>query len=73
MEEHITCDHTCQPRLRGEVALNEEVIFLIVNDLAKVFVVNSAALYIKLGRPGCEVGVPRVPTVSVPKVPRQPF
>jgi len=59
--------------LRGEVALNAEVIFSIVNDLAKVFVVNSAALYIKIGRPGYEVGVQRVPTLSVPKVPRQPF
>jgi len=46
--------------LRWEVALNEEVIFSIVNDLAKAFSANSAALYIKMGRPGCEVGVPRV-------------
>jgi len=53
--------------------VNEEVIFSIVNDLAKAFAVNSAALYIEMGRPGCEVGVPRVPTLSVPKVPRQPF
>jgi len=59
--------------LRGEVVVNEEVIFSIVNDLAKAFAVNSAALYIEMGRPGCEVGVPRVPTLSVPKVPRQPF
>jgi len=34
--------------LRGEVALNEEVIFSIVNDLAKDFPINSAALYIKI-------------------------
>ena len=34
--------------LRGEVALNEEVIFSIVHDLAKAFPVNSAALYIKI-------------------------
>ena len=59
--------------LRGEVALNEEVIFSIVNDVAKAFAVNPAALYIKMGRPGCEVGVPRVPTLTVPNVPRQPF
>jgi len=59
--------------LRGEVALNEQVIFSIVNDLAKGFAVNSTALNNKMGRPGCEVGVPRVPTLSVPKVPRQPF
>jgi len=55
------------------VALNEKVIFLIENDLAKAFAVNSAALYIKMGRPGCEVGVPWVPTLTVPTVPRQPF
>jgi len=61
------------PGLRGEAALNEKVIFSIVNDLAKAFSVNSAALYIKMGCPGCEVGVPRVPTLSVPKVPRQSF
>ena len=61
------------PGLRGEAALNEKVIFSIGNDLAKAFAVNSAALYIKIGRPGCELGVPRVPTLSVPKVPRQPF
>ena len=54
--------------LRGEVAQNEEVIFSIVNDLAKAFAANSAALYIKMGRPECEVGLPMVPTLSVPKV-----
>jgi len=59
--------------LRGEVALNEKVICSIVIDLAKALAVNSAALYVKMGRPGCEVGVPRVPTLSVPKVPRQTF
>jgi len=47
--------------LRGEVALNEGVIFLIVNDLVKAFAVNSAALYIKMGRPGCEVSHPVCP------------
>ena len=51
--------------LRGEVAPNEEVLFSILNDFAKAFAVNSAALYIKIGRPECEVGDP--------KVPRQPF
>jgi len=59
--------------ISGEVTLNEEVIFSIVNDLAKAFAVNSAALYIKMGRPGCEVGVPKVPNLIFPKVPRQPF
>jgi len=59
--------------LREEVSLNEEVIFSSVNDLGKAFTVNSAALYIKMGCPRCEVGVPRVPTLSAPKVPRQPF
>jgi len=49
------CDHTCQPGLRGGVALNGEVIFLIVNDLAKAFAVNPEALCIKMGHPGCEL------------------
>ena len=40
------------------MALNEEVLFSIVNDLAMAFAVNSAVVYIKLGRPGCEVGGP---------------
>jgi len=59
--------------LREEVAPNEEVILSIVNDLAKAFIVKSAAWYFKMGRPEYEVGVPRVPTLFVPKVPRQPF
>jgi len=42
-----------------QVSLDEEVIFSIVNDLAKAFENNSAALYIKMGSPGCEVGVPK--------------
>ena len=58
--------------LRGDVALNEEVFFSILNGLTKAFAVNSAALYIETGRPVCEVGVSRVPTLSVPMVPRQP-
>jgi len=59
--------------LSVQVALNEKEILSIVNDLQLSFVDNSAALYIEMGRPGCEVGVPRVPTLSVPKVPKQPF
>jgi len=47
--------------LRMQDVLNEKVIFSITNDFAKAFADNSAALYIKMGRPGCEVGVPRGP------------
>ena len=64
------CDHIWVKRVSGSKWGSN---FLIVNDLAKAFAVNSAALYIKIGRPGCEVGVPRVPTLSVSKVPRRPF
>ena len=49
------------------MALNKEVIFSIVNDLAKAFTDNSATSYIKMGRPGCVVGVPSVPTPICPK------
>ena len=59
--------------LRGEVALNEEVLFSIVNDLAMTFAVNSAVLYIKVGRPGCEVGVPKVPSHTYPQNMRLSF
>jgi len=59
--------------LRGEVALNEEAISSIVNHLGNAFAVNSAALYIKIGRPGCEVGVIRFPTLSSQRSPGSHF
>jgi len=59
--------------LKEEVALNEEVIFSIVNGLAKAFAGNSAALYNKMGCPGYDVDVPRVPILSAQRSPGSHF
>jgi len=70
MEKYIMCDHIWVKKGSGS---EWGSTFLIANDLGKASSVNSSAFYITMGSPGCEVGVPKVPTLFVPNVPRQPF